>query len=321
MNSDNHPLVAVEVAVYNVEKELDRCIDSVLAQDYKQFELILVDDGSMDSSGKICDEYAALDPRVSVIHRANGGLSAARNSGMAAAQGDFVTFVDSDDWIDPRYLSCLVGQVLETGAAISACDLHVSYDATLPSCSVASTELLTGRAAFEAMMYQTGITNSASGKLFSRSALIGFQFPVGRYFEDLWSVYQPVRRVAFVSYSRTPLYCYVQRRGSIMNSPTFVNNVGDLIGAIDALETCIQNEDPLLLPSVRSRKFSCYSQALYALRNSNDSRVAGLWDWMRASRFALILDRRARLKNRLAALSSLAGRRVFLAIYGAMKAS
>ena len=92
-------LLSVIVPVYNVERYLARCIDSILQQSYRNLELILVDDGASDSSGAICDEYAQKDPRVNVIHKENGGLSSARNAGLDAAKGEFISFVDSDDWI------------------------------------------------------------------------------------------------------------------------------------------------------------------------------------------------------------------------------
>ena len=99
-----NPKLSIIVPVYNVEQYLDKCIKSILNQTFKDFELILVDDGSIDNSGEICDEYAKKDSRVKVIHKKNGGLAAARNTGLIIARGDYVGFVDSDDWIEPRYV-------------------------------------------------------------------------------------------------------------------------------------------------------------------------------------------------------------------------
>lgn len=105
------PLISVIVPVYKVEKYLRRCVDSILAQTFTDFELLLVDDGSPDNSGKICDEYAALDPRVRVFHKPNGGVSSARNLGLDNARGEWIVFVDSDDWVGEEYLSNLFGAV------------------------------------------------------------------------------------------------------------------------------------------------------------------------------------------------------------------
>lgn len=99
-----NPLISVIVPVYNVERYLNQCIDSILAQTYKDFELILVDDGSKDKSGEICDEYVKKDSRIRVFHKKNGGVSSARNYGIDNAQGTYICFVDSDDWVDETYL-------------------------------------------------------------------------------------------------------------------------------------------------------------------------------------------------------------------------
>ena len=101
------PAISIIVPVYNAEKYLRRCIDSILSQSFTDFELILIDDGSTDLSPQICDEYASRDNRIKLIYKKNAGVSAARNDGLDIAQGEFITFVDSDDWVDERYLECL----------------------------------------------------------------------------------------------------------------------------------------------------------------------------------------------------------------------
>ena len=103
----NNPAISIIIPVYNAENYLRRCIDSVLSQSFTDFELILVDDGSKDKSPQICDEYASQDTRVRVIHKANGGVSAARNDGLDIAKGEYITFIDSDDWVERDYLSTL----------------------------------------------------------------------------------------------------------------------------------------------------------------------------------------------------------------------
>ena len=105
----NNPKISVIVPVYNAEKWLRRCVDSILAQTYTDFELLLIDDGSKDGSGAICDEYAATDPRVRTFHKPNGGVSSARNLGLDNASGEYITFVDADDWIESEYLAALIG--------------------------------------------------------------------------------------------------------------------------------------------------------------------------------------------------------------------
>ena len=120
--------ISVIVPVYNVEKYLEKCIDSILSQTFKNFEIILVDDGSTDSCGIICDEYERLDNRVKVIHKINGGLSSARNSGLEIASGEYVAFVDSDDWIDKNMYQELYNEAKKNNADIVQCKFIKAKD-------------------------------------------------------------------------------------------------------------------------------------------------------------------------------------------------
>ncbi len=114
-------MVSIIVPVYKVEQYLSRCVDSILKQSYSNLEIILVDDGSPDNSGTICDEYAQKDSRVKVIHKQNGGLSSARNTGLDIATGNFISFIDSDDWVDIRFIETLRNVMIETQSDMSAC--------------------------------------------------------------------------------------------------------------------------------------------------------------------------------------------------------
>lgn len=115
------PVISIIVPVYNVEKYLSQCIDSILAQAFIDFELLLVDDGSTDGSGRICDEYANKDARIQVFHKKNGGVSSARNIGLEHAQGEWITFVDSDDWLDLKYCQILWEEVQDVDCFFSRC--------------------------------------------------------------------------------------------------------------------------------------------------------------------------------------------------------
>ena len=120
--TNQNPLISVIVPVYKVEKYLHRCVDSILVQTYTNLEIILVDDGSPDRCGAICDEYAAKDSRIRVIHQENGGLSAARNAGLDVCSGEYIAFVDSDDWLDPEMYAVMMAQVREYGCDVVMCD-------------------------------------------------------------------------------------------------------------------------------------------------------------------------------------------------------
>lgn len=123
----NEPLVSVIVPVYKVGKYLDKCVESIVGQTYKNLEIILVDDGSPDNCPAMCDKWAERDSRIKVIHKQNGGVSSARNAGIDAAQGEFIGFVDSDDWLEPDMYDCLVKNALEYNADISRCGYFVDW--------------------------------------------------------------------------------------------------------------------------------------------------------------------------------------------------
>lgn len=124
-------LISIIVPVYKVEKYLSECIDSILAQTYENFELILVDDGSPDNSGKICDEYAQKDKRIKVIHKENAGVSSARNTGLDNANGDYITFIDSDDFVDKRYLDVLYNNLKQNDSDISCVSFYYDYESNI----------------------------------------------------------------------------------------------------------------------------------------------------------------------------------------------
>lgn len=122
------PKISVIVPVYNAEKYLHRCIDSILAQTFTDFELLLIDDGSKDNSGKICDEYVDMDSRVRVLHKENGGVSSARNMGLEHACGKWITFVDSDDWIEPTMYEMMYDDAIKKGVELVYCDMNMVYE-------------------------------------------------------------------------------------------------------------------------------------------------------------------------------------------------
>lgn len=125
------PVISVIVPVYNAEPYLARCIDSIMSQTFEDFEVLIVDDGSQDKSGEICDEYAAKDSRIRVFHKENGGVSSARNLGLDNATGEWIAFVDSDDWVDEEYLSCLYDAAISLDRSIVVCDfVEINKDGT-----------------------------------------------------------------------------------------------------------------------------------------------------------------------------------------------
>ncbi len=210
--------ISIIVPVYKVEAYLRRCVDSICAQTFPDFELILVDDGSPDSCGAICDAYAEQDSRVHVIHRKNGGLSAARNTGIEWAlensSSEWITFIDSDDWINKEYLQCLYSAAALHNSMISACDFEkVKNDAADPV-KVQESVMLSASELYRSYYY---VAQSAVCKLYHKSLFVDrtFRFPEGILHEDSAIVYQILFQQGNIAFCPNKLYYYYQREESI----------------------------------------------------------------------------------------------------------
>ena len=214
-------LISIIVPVYNVELYLERCMTSILNQTYKNLEIILVDDGATDASSKMCDEYAKQDDRIKVVHKANGGLSDARNAGLAIATGSYIGYVDSDDWIELDMYERMHKACVENNAQLSVCRYASEYkDKTVLGgndtvVSLNRDELLE--------VYISGhneyiIYNSVWSKLFKKELVDGMRFPKGRNSEDIMYTTKAFCKLEKAVYIDSCLYHYVlDREGSIMN--------------------------------------------------------------------------------------------------------
>jgi len=224
MNRENRPLISVIVPVYKVEKYLDRCVASIAAQTYENLEIILVDDGSPDRCGVLCDQWELKDSRVRVIHKENGGLSSARNAGVAVATGAYVGFIDSDDYIHPQMFEKLYAALIENNADISICncdyvdELTGAIDWNMRDISPVKTEVLTREQVYEKIAvpkkgYAYYVT--AWNKLYPRSIFDELKFKEGFIHEDEFFVHHLFGRCSRIATICDPLYFYVQRSGSI----------------------------------------------------------------------------------------------------------
>lgn len=214
------PLISVIVPVYNVEPYLRRCADSILAQTFADFELILVDDGSPDNCGAICDEYARTDSRVHVIHQQNGGLSAARNSGIewafANSSSEWLSFIDSDDWVHKEYLELLYNAAMSNRTEVSMCWMQY-----IDSC-VKDSEI--GEYSQEDLSFEDlfcketkGLSVvSACAKLYSKRLFASIRFPRNKLNEDLFTTYRVLSKVDRITLISPELYYYYMSDDSIM---------------------------------------------------------------------------------------------------------
>lgn len=210
--------ISVIVPVYNVEKYLARCVDSVLAQTYENLEVILVNDGSKDTSGAICDAYAARDSRIRVIHKENGGLSSARNAGLDIAGGEYIAFVDSDDWIEAQTYEWMMEQMLRHRVKL-VCAGRYDVDGETGQKRVGlcprKEEVLSGEEMVGRIFTWDNCDSSACDKLYSRSLFAQHRFPLGVVCEDVPVIYRVVLEAGRVALCDKPVYNYYQRSGSI----------------------------------------------------------------------------------------------------------
>lgn len=310
-------MISVIVPVYKVEKFLPFCVQSILAQTCSDWELILVDDGSPDRCGEICEQFARQDGRIRALHKENGGLADARNAGTAVAQGEYITYIDSDDWVAPQLLERLLEQAKITGADVVVCDMAKtdSEEMTFENTN-AGPKSFTGPQAMEAMLYQTGFDTSACGKLFRAELCQKNLFPKGRLYEDLFTIYKMLFAAQTVVYLPQVLYAYRKNPDSIMYRKFDRRNLDEL-DAADAIEAFVQENCPQFLPAARARKFSSYSQVLRWMKDaeSDDAAIKDeqyrIWAFLKGYRVRMLMDRRARTKNRIAAIASFLGMKFY----------
>lgn len=215
--------ISVIVPVYNVETYLKQCVDSILKQSYRQLEIFLVDDGSTDRSPQICDDYRKADDRVRVIHKPNGGLSSARNAGIEAASGEYLSFIDSDDTIHPDFYRVLKDTADRTGSDIVQCAIERVRQpaAEWRECDLEKTECreFSGEEALR-QFYGTEFVDfkSSCNKLFRSKLFAQLRYPEGKIYEDRWIAAQLYLSVSKVVYLRAPMYFYLVNENGIMHA-------------------------------------------------------------------------------------------------------
>ncbi len=215
---EKQPEISIIVPVYNMGRYLRQCVDSILAQTFQNWECLLIDDGSTDDSGEICEEYAEKDKRIRVVYKKNGGLSSARNVGVSLAQADLIGFVDSDDWIDVDMYMNLYQSMKENDSDIAVCGIYFDMSGkSVPKPVLIEEDVLEGKNALWLILEDKYITSYAWNKLYKKSLLKGLPFPE-ILFEDYAVVYKWFSRAKKVTLCHAPAYHYRQRRNSIVHN-------------------------------------------------------------------------------------------------------
>ena len=235
-------LISVIVPVYNVEKYLRKCVDSIVAQTYTNLEIILVDDGSPDNCGKICDEYAEKDSRIKVIHQKNGGLSAARNAGLDIATGDYIGFVDSDDYIDKNYFECMSSH-LSKNTLIVCNVIDEDENGKVIKKKEADDRRYSSAEALSEMCHEKKFGTSACGKIITKEIADKFRFPEGKLYEDLATVYKWYANCKTTILGSGTAYHYVKHFGSISQN-NWNDKTRDLMEAAEEMLNYISANFP-----------------------------------------------------------------------------
>lgn len=253
--------ISIIVPVYNVKEYLKKCVDSLIAQTFKDIEIILVDDGSTDGSSEICDELLKEDERIRVIHKENGGLSDARNTGIDAARGKYIGFIDSDDYVDEHMYEILYRNLKKENADISMCGMYHCYANKTTVKAKEGYQVMDGEEAIRMCLDSRKIGATAVNRLYSVELAKKVRFPYGKRSEDVFILVELFSRVEKVVLDLTPLYYYVHREGTISTS---AYQKGDLnvIEGYEKNKKLIEEKYPSLLEQV---EFRCYWARFYVL--------------------------------------------------------
>lgn len=271
------PKISIIIPIYNVERYLENCLKSILNQSFEDMEVILVDDGSIDNSGAICDEYSTKDNRVKVIHKLNGGLSSARNTGLDMANGEYIGFIDSDDYVHPQMFEILYNVLNKDDSDISICDflrvndqqiINKIYDINeIESDSFTPLETLKNMCKAEGVKYVI-----VCNKLYKRSIFKNVRFPQGKIHEDEFLAHKLIYAAKKVSVVGVPLYYYFQNKNGIMGKGFTIKSL-DMIEAYGDRMKLFKKVDKELVENTEYffvvRYFSSYKKFISDFQGNN----------------------------------------------------
>lgn len=261
----NCPLISIIVPVYQVEKYLKKCVCSIISQTYRNLEVILVDDGSTDNCPALCNQFQVDDNRIKVIHQKKGGLSHARNVGLKFATGDFISFVDSDDWLEPNMYKVLMTALMQTNADIAVCDRYIETENTTSNPSKVKSgeiKLYSPEEALRMIIKDENILHDTVwNKLYVRKVLSNINFPDGKIHEDILWTAKVVGNSRLLVCISSPLYHHLHRSDSLsQNKDLTIRRILDKIQMVKQRLEYIQEHYPALekLAIMKFQNMYCY---------------------------------------------------------------
>ena len=263
----NRPLISVVLPIYKIEQYLDRCMKAVLGQTYENLEILMVDDGSPDNCPALCDAYAQKDPRVKALHKENGGLSDARNYGIAHATGEYIACIDPDDYVDSDYIEYLYSLIEKYGTRMSICQHMTEFDnGSVKDYGSEGDECMSIEKCLGRLLYHDVIDTSAWAKLYHKSLFDTVAYPKGKIFEDIGTTYALIMQCSEgIAVGYASKYHYMYHMNSIVNS-VFTPRKLDLLEMTDKMGHAVVKAYPSLKQAVLRRRvyarFSTLNQML-----------------------------------------------------------
>lgn len=321
MKNSMDPLVSVVIPVYNVEPYLHECVTSVVEQTYTNIEIILVDDGSTDSSGTLCDEFALSDSRICVFHKKNGGLSDARNYGIRRSHGSLISFIDSDDYVSPDYIMHLY-QALVRGktdiATTSICIVREGEPLKEHKRDTAEFHVYDACEALEDMLYMRHLEPNAFPKIYKKELFDTIQYPVGKLYEDIATTTKLIDKAGKIAYLDEKDYYYRIRPNSIQTA-SFNPKKLDLLDQLNVVKSIVQAKYPSVINAYYSKEqsalFNLYMNINRCDIKENLKIADRLWAEIKNNRISVLRDREARTDARIASLLSFSGPSLCRCIY------
>ncbi len=299
--SNSISAISVVVAIYNIEKCLRACIESILSQTHKKLEVILVDDGSTDNSGKICDEFAKSDERVIVIHKANGGLSDARNFGINKATAPYITFIDGDDTIEKDYIETLYSTIHSDNSDIAVIGHNIVRKSGIVKKCSSQKITYQPEDALREILYDREVDLSAWGKLYKTTLFKKTRYPKGRLYEDSATTYKLFDSANAISVIPEAKYNYIIRSTSITNEE-FSPRKFELITSTEEMCGYVIKKYPKLRQAAERRMIWAYLSTLAQLstsKNPKRSDINRLMGYIKAHRKTVLSDKNISKRDRL----------------------
>ena len=303
-------LISIIVPIYKVENYITRCVDSIVNQTYTNLEIILVNDGSPDNCGKICDDYAKKDERIKVIHKQNGGLSDARNAGIEIASGKYISFIDSDDYVEYNYVEILYNSILEHQSDIAISSHKAIYEnGTILEKATRENIILKPKEVLKRILYDEGIDLSAWGKLYKTELFKNIRYIKGRLFEDASTTYQLIDKANKISIDSKSTYNYMIRNTSITNNSFTVKKM-DLITSTEEMCNYIKNKYPDLEKAANRRLMYAYLSTLSQLAMCKQKFIKEqkyMMVYIKENRRKVLKDKYVPKRDKIALLSTIFG--------------